>query len=58
MQDADWDHIMGWICERDKIVLGIYSDQGESIGFKGAVCHEINHEMPWKNREFNFWMRA
>jgi len=27
MQDADWDHIMGWICERDKIVLGIYSDQ-------------------------------
>jgi len=46
-EDAGWDHIKGLAYCLDKIVLGVYSMEGKSIGVQGAACHEITHVMTW-----------
>ncbi len=46
-EDAGWDHVQGLAYNREKIVLGIYSEEGKSIGIKGAACHEITHVITW-----------
>jgi len=46
-EDAGWDHIQGLAYNRQKVVLGVYSEKGKSIGVKGASAHEITHVIAW-----------
>lgn len=46
-EDAGWDHVQGLAYNRQKIVLGVYSKEGKSIGVEGAACHEITHVITW-----------
>jgi len=46
-EDAGWDHVQGLAYNRQKAVLGVYSEIGKSIGVEGASAHEITHVITW-----------
>ena len=46
-EDAGWDHVQGLAYNRQKVVLGVYSEKGKSIGVEGASAHEITHVITW-----------
>ena len=46
-EDAGWDHVQGLAYNRQKTVLGVYSEKGKSIGVEGASAHEITHVITW-----------
>lgn len=46
-EDAGWDHVQGLAYNRQKVVLGVYSEKGKSIGVEGASAHEITHVIAW-----------